>query len=140
MSNIILTETIEVNGKYFYRHERFEYISQVWINVLCVTCGTSNKYKMQLHFRISIDNIDYDIPDTACCEYNGDFDDARIDIVNYLYTKYSDNITDYKKAVQQYLGIDTTYKADISANYLRYVEQEKEFFRRTDARIKKNTT
>ena len=137
MSKIILTETILVNDKYFLRHERYDYTTTVYNAIDCNDCGNKYKYKQQLCFRVVLSGINYDIPETACVPFEGEFDESRINMVNHIYEKYSDNITNYKKAVKEYLGIDTTYKADISIDYLRYVEKEKNFFRRTDARIQK---
>lgn len=137
MSKIIVTETILINDKYFLRHERYDYSEAVWLPVECVDCNTANKYKQMLHFRVVLSGINYDLPETACVPFEGEFDETRINMVNHIYEKFSDNIVNYKKEVKKYLGIDTTYKADVSIGYKRYVEKEKQFFRRTDARIKK---
>ena len=135
MSNIILfTYTIEVNGKYFLRHEQYAYTSTLMKQVDCITCGGNNKYKMMKHYVIEHEEVTYEVPEDAVVEYAETYPPEYVDKANMIYKEFSDNIVDYKKEIKRLLGIDTTLKVDYSAAYLKWIENEKKFFASTNAR------
>lgn len=134
MSNIVLfTYTIEVNGKYFLRHEQYAFTGTIMKEVDCITCTAKNKYRVQKHYVIEHEGVTYEVPEDAVVEYAETYPPEYVDKANMIYTEFSDNIADYKKEIKKLLGLDTTLKVDYSIGYLNWIESEKRFFAMTNA-------
>lgn len=119
MTMIVMQQSLRVEGSdgfflWFLPGRQYEYTDTSMILNECVECDVIYKKKLTKHYKVTIDDIFYWIPNFACVVYNKVIEEAKQDKQQYWVDQFADTTYDHEKKAKEVFGlvIDNTYHTD----------------------------
>ena len=116
---IVMQQSLQVTGDdgtvyWFLPGRQFVYTSISQILNDCIECDVIYQKKLMKHYKITVGDTFYWIPDYACVVYNKVIETDKQDKQKYWVDTFADTTYDYVKEAYKVFGvvIDNTYHRD----------------------------
>lgn len=116
---IVMQQSLAVVGSdgstyWFLPGRQFEYTDTSMILNECVDCDIIYKKKKTKHYKVTIGEVYYWVPDYACVVYNKVVEEEKQDKQQYWVDLFADTTFDHEKKAKEVFGlvIDNTYHTD----------------------------
>lgn len=116
---IVMQQSLQVKGDdgtmyWFFPGRQYSYSLTSLILNDCVECDVIYQKKLMKHYKVTIDDTFYWIPEYACVEYNKVIEEAKQDKQKHWVDTFADTTYDCIKEAKSVFGlaIDNTYHTD----------------------------